>query len=87
VRHAYLITDKCPDLRPVGVLCSDVSVRGANGAPRKDRGFLIMKRKLLGCGIIAGPLFVVASQLFGQEREPAPVAASTLRGLRIQRLD
>jgi hypothetical protein len=46
-----------------------------------------MKRKLLGCGIIAGPLCVVASQLFGQEREPAPVAASTLRGLRIQRLD
>ena len=42
-----------------------------------------MKRKLLGCGIIAGPLFVVASQLFGQE-QPAPVAASTLRGLTIQ---
>jgi hypothetical protein len=28
VRHAYLITDKCPDLRPVGVLCSDVLIEG-----------------------------------------------------------
>jgi hypothetical protein len=46
-----------------------------------------MKRKLLGCGIIAGPLFVVASQLFGQEHEPAPVAASTLARADDSRLD
>jgi hypothetical protein len=34
-------------------------MRGAEGAPAGR--MLIMKRNLLGCGLVAGPLFIVAS--------------------------
>ena len=41
-------------------------------------------RLVIATAALFGFLSAVAAQLFGQEREPAPVATSTLRGLTIQ---